>query len=697
MTIVPLSYLPGVCKSDSAYANSTKSGGHDNMPAKGRFTSMDKCRFIAGMPEKIGGNAKLSTSQTTGIVRGMKDLRDFAQNIYLLTGTAYKLEELLSTTPNTINDITPLRSIFSGSLTNPFNTVNNSSTVTVNHTAHGLQTGDYVQLVAGSAVGGITVTGIYANINVLTANTYTISTSTIATSTVTGGGGTVAYTYYRVTLTNPFSTTSGSPIVTVTHTNHGAAVGDYVFINGSSAVGGITPSGSVQVTAQDTNTYTFTWTSNATSTVASGGGTPNFIYNISSGNVTNILANGYGVGGYGQGTYGTFSTNSVFFSARLWSIDKYGQQAIVSPINGTIYVWDSTILGRAYPMYNAPTGVLASFVTSERFVFALGNTANPMQVKWPDQSDYTQWTPASANTANARTLQEGSYLVGGIAVRDGTSLVLSNTACFVFNYSGDNFVYTSTTAGRGCGLIGSLAICVMSNVAYWMSTSDFWVWEGTTARLPSDDIRDYVYQDLDVANANKCVATAHLAKKEVHFYYPSLTDNTGENSRYVILHTDQNCWSIGTNPISSFLDRNLFSYPIATNNDASNSYINYMEYGTTWGSVGVDNASLTFSPMDISSGERNVDVFSFIPDFQALTYGSGTGWTITVNTQNYPGDSILSYGPYTVLGTNVTLQDLIGLRIGAKLIGYSINESGAGGTMRLGVPRVEAQPSGARR
>ncbi len=161
MTIVPLSYLPGVCKSDSAYANSTKSGGHDNMSAKGRFTAMDKCRFIAGMPEKIAGNAKLSTSQTTGIVRGMKDLRDFAQNIYLLTGTAYKLEELLSTTPNTINDITPLRSIFSGSLTNPFNTVNNSSTVTVNHTSHGLQTGDYVLLVASASVGGITVNGIY--------------------------------------------------------------------------------------------------------------------------------------------------------------------------------------------------------------------------------------------------------------------------------------------------------------------------------------------------------------------------------------------------------------------------------------------------------------------------------------------------------------------------------------------------------
>lgn len=263
MTIVPLSYLPGVCKSDSAYSNSIKSGGAGGRSAQGRFTAADKIRFIAGFPEKVGGNVALSTSTATGIVRGMKDLRDFSQNIYLLFGTAYMLQELLSTTPNTITEITPLRQVLTGSLTNPFDTVINSTTVTVHHTAHGLQTGDYVELIAGSTVGGLTISGVFTNIIIINANTYTFINSSAATSTATSGGGTTTYYYYRKTLTNPFTTIAGSPIVTVADPSHGLAVGDYVTIANATSVGGITPNGTVQVTAQDQNTWTFVWTSNA--------------------------------------------------------------------------------------------------------------------------------------------------------------------------------------------------------------------------------------------------------------------------------------------------------------------------------------------------------------------------------------------------------------------------------------------------
>lgn len=45
------------------------------------------------------------------------------------------------------------------------------------------------------------------------------------------------------TLTNPFSTSSGSPIVSVAHTSHGLDEGTHVHFSGASAVGGITVSG----------------------------------------------------------------------------------------------------------------------------------------------------------------------------------------------------------------------------------------------------------------------------------------------------------------------------------------------------------------------------------------------------------------------------------------------------------------------
>ena len=51
-----------------------------------------------------------------------------------------------------------------------------------------------------------------------------------------------------VVLTNPFETTSGSPIVTVTDANDGYVDGDFVTYSGASAVGGLTLNGEYQIT-----------------------------------------------------------------------------------------------------------------------------------------------------------------------------------------------------------------------------------------------------------------------------------------------------------------------------------------------------------------------------------------------------------------------------------------------------------------
>ena len=88
--------------------------------------------------------------------------------------------------------------------------------------------------------------------------------------------------------TDPLSVTSGSAVVNITWTGCGAAGGVfqagltecYVNLLGATATGGITPTGWLKGTRVDNNTFSITWTSNATST-ATGGGTavtvqPNF-------------------------------------------------------------------------------------------------------------------------------------------------------------------------------------------------------------------------------------------------------------------------------------------------------------------------------------------------------------------------------------------------------------------------------------
>jgi hypothetical protein len=141
-----------------------------------------------------------------------------------------------------------------------------------------------------------------------------------ATANTTGGGSNVTYTYSNIAgggnvtydfyefqqrLINPFATTSGSSIVTVTDVDHGATNNSYVTFSGASEVAGLTLNGTYQITYIDSNTYTIDAGSNANATTT-GGGTVVAEYQINIGlpiYTTSV--------GWGSGTWGGFSFNAT--------------------------------------------------------------------------------------------------------------------------------------------------------------------------------------------------------------------------------------------------------------------------------------------------------------------------------------------------------------------------------------------------
>jgi len=100
-------------------------------------------------------------------------------------------------------------------------------------------------------------------------------------------------------LTNPFSTTNGLNIVTVTDATYLPNVGDYVVFSGGSAVGGLTITGEYIVTnVTSATTYQITTTNPATST-ATGGGTVTVQYEYPSGSNVFSVGTGWGAGPWG--------------------------------------------------------------------------------------------------------------------------------------------------------------------------------------------------------------------------------------------------------------------------------------------------------------------------------------------------------------------------------------------------------------
>ena len=138
----------------------------------------------------------------------------------------------------------------------------------------------------------------------------------------------------------PFAVTSGSKLVTVTASAHGASVGTWVTFAGATAVAGITIVGAYEIiTAVDGNTYTIINGTAASSTTTGGGSGVTAHYQVSAGSPVYTTSGGWGAGAWSRGGWGSATTIGVGSQLRIWTIDNYGQDLVFAPRGGAIYYW----------------------------------------------------------------------------------------------------------------------------------------------------------------------------------------------------------------------------------------------------------------------------------------------------------------------------------------------------------------------
>jgi hypothetical protein len=104
------------------------------------------------------------------------------------------------------------------------------------------------------------------------------------------------------TTDNCIATTNGSNVITINYANYGGVNNDFVTISGATAVGGVPAdeiNGEHQITYVDLDTFTFLATSNATSTVANGGGIAiTMAFQINTGLDVYVTGTGWGAGSW---------------------------------------------------------------------------------------------------------------------------------------------------------------------------------------------------------------------------------------------------------------------------------------------------------------------------------------------------------------------------------------------------------------
>ena len=174
MPLQKILFKPGINKENTRY---TTEGG---------WFEGDKIRFRQGNPEVIGGWEPLSVNTFLGTCRSLWNWVTLGNLNLVSVGTNLKfyIEQ-----GGAYNDITPIRDTVTLPL-DPF-TGNGTTTVTVNDTAHGAITGDFVTFSG--------VTGAYASllnnefqITKVNDNAYTIVVASAIPAGVTGGAAVVA-------------------------------------------------------------------------------------------------------------------------------------------------------------------------------------------------------------------------------------------------------------------------------------------------------------------------------------------------------------------------------------------------------------------------------------------------------------------------------------------------------------------------
>ena len=522
-----------------------------------------------------------------------------------------------------------------------------------------------------------------------------------------------------VTLSNPFTTTAGSAVVTVTDANGGYKNGYYVTFSNVSTVGGLDLNGefNVSLTAVSAaNTYTITADSAASSSATGGGASVSAAYQINVGNAFSTPITGSGAGTWGQGSWG-FGVSSTT-EVRFWSQSNFGEDLILGHRGGELFYWDATngvetravLVSSRAGASDVPVGqnlILVSDIS--RFVFCFGTneigstTLDPTLLRWSDQENAENWTPSATNQAGSLRLSRGTEIVAASQARQEV-LVFTDSSLYSLQYVGAPAVWTANVVGENISISSQNAVGYANGVAYWMGKDKFYKYDGRTSPLKCD-VRRYVFNDFNTEQYSQVFSGTNESFHEVWWFYCS--SSATNIDRYVIYNYLEDIWYYGTLARTAWLDSGLRDNPLAATYD--NNLVDH-ESGiddNQGSSTAAITAYVESSEFDLDDGHKFMHVNRIIPDvsFDGSTATSPVV-TMTLKPLRNSGSGIHStpslggVNNATVTRTASSpvevFTDQINVRVRGRQLSMRIESSAEGVTWQLGAPRLDMRPDGRR-
>jgi hypothetical protein len=631
---------------------------------------------------KLGGWTKFYNLPFTAPVTALWAWEDIDLEAHLAIGQGDSsgLARLYVETNNSLQNITPTVTDTTGAITAlNISTTFGSALVTITTTfPTSVTNSNSIYIATQIAIGGLVLFGLYQcdPDNSFNTNHFTIYATDIL------GNLTPATSTSSTPVLPLFNYTINSTSVEVTLPGYTYAVGDTFPILIPTVATGFGLYGNYIVASVIDSSH-FTITSNTlplqTGSVQLYGGSYFFLYSGSSS------------GPPGVAPLGTLQD---------WTFDNFGADLVACPVGPLIgdisfqpiYVWPpgpgiATVIPQAPPVND---GIFVAM--PQRQIVAWGSTQtgiqDPLLISWCDVGNFNQWIPLVTNQAGSYRIPSGSKIVGCLQGPQ-QAFVWTDIDLWSMQYIGPPYVYSFNKIGTGCGMIARKAACTLNGIAYWMGFSQFYLLSATGVQILPCSVWDVIFQNLNKANATNIRAAVNSRFSEIMWFYPSTASSTGQNDSYVKYNTQLNVWDFGSLPRSAWIDQSVLGPPIGY--DPVKNYLYQHETSNDADGVAM-NPSFQTGYYALSEGDYKSFVDWVWPDMKWGQYGQAQTATVQITflVADYPGDTPIAYGPYSV--TQAT--EYFYTRFRGRLVAVNVSSNDLGSFWRIGNIRYRFAPDG---
>ena len=453
-----------------------------------------------------------------------------------------------------------------------------------------------------------------------------------------------------------FAATDGSTTITVSDTNNGVFLNDFVTFSGAVSLGGVVTAAVLnkeyQVTSiVDTDTYTIGVVVAANSSDTGNGGGGIYYWDTSTGTATRAV-NITSLSGHNQPQV----ANIVLVSERDRHVLAFGCD----------------------PQGNA--GVL-----------------DPLTIRFSSQESFTDWQARDDNTAGELQVGTGSEIIAAVQTKQQV-VVFTDRSVSAMQFIGAPFTFGLSEVSTNTSIVGQNAAVAFGDDVYWMGDGVFYKYDGNVRLIPCP-VEEYVFSNMNLTQRAKVTAASNSKFNEIWWFYPSTANST--NDSYVVFNYAENVWYYGTMARTAWDEGGVSGYAIAASPDG---YIYYHESGVDDGSTNPPSPISSYiesSGIDIGDGEQFMFVSRILPD---LTFRNSTAAnpsaTFTVSARDYPGASFdQTNSGAAVRSTTVPVEQFteqLFFRLRGRSMSLKVSSAEIGTQWRLGTPRADVRADGRR-